>query len=71
MSKETGRLKWFNDEKGYGFITPDSGERDVFVHVSAFQQSNIKNREDGMKLSYDVGESRGKSCAVNLESNDE
>jgi len=68
MSKETGRLKWFNPEKGYGFITPDNGGRDVFVHVSAFQQSSIEQVEDGMKIAYNEGESRGKSCAVDLES---
>lgn len=67
MGKETGRLKWFNTEKGYGFITPDNGGRDVFVHVSAFQQSAIDKIEDGMKIAYCEGESRGKSCAVDLE----
>jgi cold shock protein len=64
----TGTVKFFNQDKGYGFITPDSGGPDVFVHVSALQAGG--SLQDGQKVSYDVGQDRktGKSKAENVRS---
>lgn len=65
----TGTVKWFNDQKGYGFIQPDSGGKDVFVHISAVERSGIGNLSEGQKISYDVEPDRrsGKEAAVNLK----
>jgi CspA family cold shock protein len=62
-----GTVKWFNGQKGYGFIQPDDGSKDVFVHISAVEQSNLGNLNEGQKLSYDLEQGKqGKSSAVNL-----
>jgi cold shock protein len=64
-----GTVKWFNAQKGYGFIQPDTGDKDVFVHISAVERSGIGNLREGQKVSYDVerdGRS-GKSSACNLK----
>ena len=63
----TGTVKWFNQEKGYGFIKPDDGGKDVFVHTSALQEANINNLSDGQKVSYEITEDRGKEAASNLQ----
>ena len=65
----TGTVKWFNEQKGYGFIQPDDGGQDVFVHISAVQRSGLQGLNDGQKLSYELqADSRtGKSAAVNLQ----
>ena len=63
----TGTVKWFNHEKGYGFIQPDDGGKDVFVHTSALQEANINNLSDGQKVSYEVTEDRGKEAASDLQ----
>jgi cold shock protein len=52
----TGTVKWFNEGKGFGFISPDDGSKDVFVHFSAIQSSGFKKLEEGQKVSYDVVE---------------
>lgn len=64
----TGTVKWFNATKGYGFIQPDDGGPDVFVHVSAVERSDLDTLTDGQKVSYDVVEERGKKAAANLAS---
>lgn len=63
----TGIVKWFNSTKGYGFICPDDGSKDVFVHISAVEQSGIRRLDEGQKVSYDVETSKGKASAVNLQ----
>ena len=64
-----GTVKWFNSQKGYGFIQPDDGSKDVFVHISAVERSGIGNLREGQKLSYDLEAGRnGKSSAVALKS---
>jgi CspA family cold shock protein len=64
----TGTVKWFNTQKGYGFIQPDDGSADVFVHVSAVERSGIGSLNEGQKLSYEVEKGRnGKSSAVGLK----
>jgi len=63
-----GTVKWFNTQKGYGFIQPDDGSKDVFVHISAVERSGIGNLREGQKLSYDIERGQqGKSSAVNLK----
>jgi CspA family cold shock protein len=64
----TGTVKWFNAQKGYGFIQPDDGSKDVFVHVSAVERSGIGNLNEGQKISYEVerDQRNGKTSACNL-----
>jgi cold shock protein len=65
----TGTVKWFNSTKGYGFIRPDDGSKDVFVHISAVERSGIGNLNEGQKVSYDVQRGQqGKLAAENLRS---
>ena len=65
----TGTVKWFNDQKGYGFIQPDQGGRDVFVHISAVERSGLPGLREGQKVSYEVQADRrsGKESAANLK----
>jgi cold shock protein len=65
----TGTVKWFNGEKGYGFIQPDTGGKDVFVHISAVEQAGMRNLNEGQKVSYDetADKRTGKSSATNLK----
>jgi cold shock protein len=64
----TGTVKWFNPQKGFGFIQPDDGSKDVFVHISAVERSGIGNLREGQKLSYDIERGQqGKTSAVNLK----
>ena len=63
-----GTVKWFNSTKGYGFIVPDDGGADVFVHITAVQASGMDGLEEGQKLSFDLEEAKnGKTNAVNLQ----
>lgn len=64
----TGIVKWFNNQKGFGFIQPDDGGSDVFVHISAVERAGLSNLAEGQKLSYEVkvDTRRGKSSAENL-----
>ena len=62
-----GTVKWFNTQKGYGFINPDDGDNDVFVHITAVQNSGLNGLNEGQKVTYDLGEQRnGKMAAVGL-----
>ena len=64
----SGTVKWFNGTKGYGFIQPDDGGNDIFVHISAVQQSGLAGLTEGQKVSYELVEGRGgKMAAENLE----
>ena len=63
----TGTVKWFNSAKGYGFIQPDDGSRDAFVHISAVERAGLSNLREGQKVQYDIVPGRdGKSSADNL-----
>ena len=65
----TGTVKWFNETKGYGFIQPDNGGKDVFVHISAVERAGLRSLKDGQKISYEVESDRrtGKESATNLQ----
>jgi cold shock protein len=65
---QKGKVKWFNSQKGYGFIQPDDGGKDVFVHVSAVERAGMQGLSEGQKVSFDVIANRrsGKSAAENL-----
>jgi len=63
----TGTVKWFNTTKGYGFIQPDDGGKDVFVHVSAVERAGLRGLNDGQKVSFQLKEERGKIAAVDLQ----
>jgi CspA family cold shock protein len=64
----SGTVKWFNNKKGFGFIVPDGGGSDVFVHISAVEQSGMKSLDEGQKVSYDLAPDRaGRMTAVNLK----
>ena len=64
----TGTVKFFNEQKGYGFIAPDGGGQDAFVHISAVERSGMRSLRDGQRVSYDLQEDRrGKMAAVNLK----
>jgi CspA family cold shock protein len=64
-----GTVKWFNSQKGYGFIQPEDGSKDVFVHISAVERANLGSLQEGQTLSYDLERGQqGKTSAVNLRS---
>ena len=63
----TGTVKWFNSSKGYGFITPDAGGQDVFVHISAVEKAGMRFLNENDKVSYDLVTVKGKTSAGNLK----
>ena len=63
----SGTVKWFNAHKGFGFIQPDDGGKDVFGHISAVERAGIGSLNEGQKVSYDVQQDRGKAAAANLK----
>lgn len=66
---ETGTVKWFNTQKGFGFIQPDNGGADVFVHISAVEKSGLRGLNEGQKVSYEtqIDPKKGKAAAVNIK----
>lgn len=63
----SGTVKWYNSQKGYGFIAPDDGGKDVFVHATALEASGIRSLDDGQAVTFDTKEERGKVAATNLQ----
>ena len=64
---KTGSVKWFNPSKGYGFITPDGGGKDIFVHILALETSGIKNLSENQKVSYDEARNKDRISAGNIK----
>jgi CspA family cold shock protein len=62
-----GKVKWFNAQKGYGFITDDKSEKDVFLHVSALEKSKIRVLRENQKIQFEIKEEKGKLKAINLK----
>jgi len=63
----TGTVKWFNGTKGFGFIQPDTGGADIFVHISAVERAGLRDLREGQKLSYELATEKGKTSAANLK----
>ena len=65
----TGKVKWFNDQKGYGFIKPDEGGQDIFVHISAVERSGLRSLQEDQAIQYELytDDRRGKTSAVDLK----
>ncbi len=64
---KNGTVKWFNPTKGYGFIQPEDGTRDVFVHITEVENSGISNLTEGQKVTFELATTKGKTSAVNLK----
>ena len=62
-----GKIKWFDPKKGYGFITPDDGSKDAFLHVSALEKAWIDSLEEGEAVTYELAEERGKQSATDIQ----
>jgi len=63
-----GTVKWFNASKGYGFIAPDDGSNDVFIHISSLERAGLSQLNDGQKISYELEENKGgKTSAINVQ----
>tara|TARA_A100001015_G_scaffold43483_1_gene47785 strand:+ start:100 stop:309 length:210 start_codon:yes stop_codon:yes gene_type:complete len=63
----TGKVKWFNPQKGYGFISPDDGKKDIFIHISALEKSGVNTLNENDKVSYDEARNNGKVSAANIK----
>lgn len=66
----TGTVKWYNAQKGFGFIAPDDGGKDVFVHATALEAAGIRMLNDGQQVSYELQQERGKTSAAQLKVSD-
>ena len=62
-----GKIKWFDPKKGYGFITPDDGSKDAFLHISALEKAGINQHEVGQAVTYELAEQRGKQSATEIK----
>ena len=65
-----GTVKWFNATKGFGFIQPQEGGKDVFVHISAVERAGLNGLNEGQKVTYEIATERGRSAAVNLKASE-
>lgn len=65
--KLIGKVKWFNVNKGYGFIAPDDGSKDVFLHISAVEEAGLSSLDDDQKISFETEENKGKLSAINIK----
>ncbi|WP_375326415.1 cold-shock protein [Candidatus Tisiphia endosymbiont of Nemotelus uliginosus] len=67
MTTKVGKVKWYNPTKGFGFIEPDDGGNDIFVHVTALERAGISTLNEGQRVGFELEESKGKISAVNLQ----
>jgi CspA family cold shock protein len=67
MATKVGKVKWFNAAKGFGFIQPDDGGNDVFVHISAVERAGLRSLNDNQAVSFELEENKGKVSAINLQ----
>jgi CspA family cold shock protein len=67
LTLATGTVKWFNTTKGYGFIVPEDGQKDVFVHISAVEKAGLRTLTEGQRVTFDVATERGRPAAVNIQ----
>lgn len=65
-----GKVKWFNSQKGYGFIKPNDGSKDVFVHISALERAGLRTLDENQSVSYELATNKGKTSAVNIKVDD-
>jgi CspA family cold shock protein len=65
--KAKGTVKWFNPDKGYGFVAPDNGKKDVFIHMSALKEAGLDNLDEDQKIEYEVVEEKGRESATNIK----
>jgi CspA family cold shock protein len=63
----TGVVKWFNGTKGYGFVKPDDGGADIFIHISAIQKAGIQTLDEGQKIEFDIEDNKGRKAAGNIQ----
>ncbi len=64
---ENGKVKWFNATKGYGFIEPANGGKDIFVHISAVEKAGLRDLQEGQAVSYEIESNKGRESAINLK----
>lgn len=67
LKMATGKVKWFNPTKGYGFVQPDDGSKDVFIHISKLEEKGISDLQEDQKISYETEDNKGKTSATNIE----
>ena len=65
--KQIGTVKWFNSTKGYGFVSPDNGAKDVFIHKSAVEAAGLSNLDENQKMEFEIEENQGKTSAINIK----
>jgi CspA family cold shock protein len=66
IMKQTGAIKWFNPEKGYGFVSTGNGSKDMFIHRSAVEAAKLNTLEENQKIEFDIEEKQGKTSAINI-----
>jgi CspA family cold shock protein len=67
IMKQIGNVKWYNSDKGYGFITPDNAKQDIFVHSSAVKAAKLNTLDENQRVEFDIEEKHGKTSAINIQ----